>query len=111
MSERDHVYLVYIRDAIVDIYGFLDGDIQAIYTSSKTQAAVLYRLQTIAETTQRLSKALKDTQPQIDWLGISGFRNRLVHEYMSVNLAVVASIIERDLPMLHQAINDLLAQQ
>jgi len=43
-------------------------------------------LQTMAESTQRLSDAAKEAHPEVDWYKISGFRNVLVHGYLGVDL-------------------------
>ena len=48
----------------------------------------------MAETTQRLSEAVRLSHPEIDWLAISGFRNRLVHGYLNVNFKIVWSVVE-----------------
>ena len=39
-------------------------------------------LQIMAESTQRLSDAIKEAHPEVDWYKISGFRNVLVHGYL-----------------------------
>ena len=46
------------------------------------QDAVLRRLQTLAESSQRLSEEIKTSIPSIDWRNISGFRNILFHDYL-----------------------------
>ncbi len=62
----------------------------------------------MAESTQRLSEPLKAAHPEIDWVGISGFRNRLVHSYLSVNMDVLWNVIEKYLPELKQAATTML---
>ena len=61
-------------------------------------------LQTLAESTQRLSRSLKATEPAVPWSAISGFRNILVHNYLGIDLAAVWSVVEKDLPELELAI-------
>ena len=46
------------------------------------QDAIVKRLQTLSETTQRLSEELKAEISGVDWRNISGFRNILVHDYL-----------------------------
>jgi uncharacterized protein with HEPN domain len=46
------------------------------------QDAIVRRLQTIAESTQRLSDNLKQKNSDVNWRSISGFRNILVHDYL-----------------------------
>jgi uncharacterized protein with HEPN domain len=68
------------------------------------QDATLRRLQTLSESTQRLSPALKSAHPEIPWDDIAGFRNRLVHAYLDIDLDLVWNTVVRDLPpLLHVA--------
>jgi uncharacterized protein with HEPN domain len=42
------------------------------------QDAVIRNLQTLAESSQRLSSEVKDTEPQIPWRGLAGIRKLIV---------------------------------
>lgn len=68
------------------------------------QDAVVRNLQTLAESTQRLSASLKATEPDVPWDSIAGFRNVLVHNYLGIDLESVWSVVETDLPELKSAI-------
>lgn len=68
------------------------------------QDAVVRNLQTIAESTQRLSDALKATEPEIPWRAIARFRNVMVHDYFEIDLEAVWSVVERALPGLVGAV-------
>ena len=78
--------------------------------SNLIQDAVLRNLQTLAESTQRLSENFKGKHPEVDWYKISGFRNVLVHDYLGVDLEMVWKITERDLPNLKRSINEMLQE-
>ena len=54
--------------------------------------------QTLAESTQGLSESLRDTEQGVPWRTIAGFRNVLTHGYLDIDLEVVRSVIEQDLP-------------
>ncbi len=57
------------------------------------------RLQTMAESTQRLSNDFKVKVLEVDWRGLSGFRNVLVHDYLGgIDLEMTWDIIENYLP-------------
>ncbi len=64
--------------------------------------AGLRRLHTIAESTQRLSQALRERHPEIPWARIAGFRNRIVHAYIDIDPDLVWSVIQEELPALAQ---------
>jgi len=105
----DRLYLIYIKECIEDVNTFV-ADGREILTSSKlVQAAVLYKLHTLAEATQNLSEMVKNAHPEIDWGAIWGFRNRLVHGYLTTNMDIVWNVIEKYLPPLKLVVDNLLA--
>lgn len=104
----DELYLIHIRDAVNDINEFITGGRDEFMASKLVQAAVLYKLQTLAESTQRLSEAIKSTQPQVSWRAIRGLRNVLAHDYTNIRLEEIWNILERDLPPLKSAVAVML---
>jgi uncharacterized protein with HEPN domain len=93
----DRVYLEHILECLNRIEKHRRLGRRRFFNSHTIQDAVLRNLQTMAESTQRLSNMLKSTQPSIPWEDISGFRNVLVHNYLGVDLEVIWGI------MLHEA--------
>src|SRR4051812_3001751 len=61
---------------------------------------IFYNLQTMAESTQKVSKSLKLDASEIPWHEISGFRNHLVHNYLGINFGMVWKVIKKQLPKL-----------
>ena len=96
----DRLYLIHISECLARINVYVAGGREAFLSSSMTQDAVLRNLQTMAESTQRLSEAFKATHAEIEWKEIAGFRNVLVHDDLGVDLPYVWEIIDRDLPVL-----------
>jgi uncharacterized protein with HEPN domain len=72
--------------------------------SDLIQAAVLHTLQTMAQSIMRLPDALKATHPEVDWRGLAGFRNVLVHDYLGVSVPRVWEVVKRDLPAVKLAL-------
>ena len=104
----DRLYLIHIKEAIERIEEYTQEGKEAFLDDRKTQDAVLRNLHTLAESTQRISKYLKDEHPQIDWRTISAFRNVVVHYYIGVSPERIWDIIENDLPGLKQNIIEVL---
>ena len=73
--------------------------------SRLVQDAVIRNLQTLAESSQRLSSEVKGTERQIPWRDLAGFRNVIVHGYLGVDLGAVWLVVEQDLPALTEAVN------
>ncbi len=108
-AERDRVYLEHILDCIQSIQRYTQNDKPAFMTSDLVQDAVLRRLQTMAESTQRLSDPLKGNAIDVDWRALSGFRNVLVHDYLGgIDLEQVWNAIEHYLPGLEVAVRELM---
>ena len=107
----DKLYLIHICECMVRVEEYIgDGGRDAFMASTLVQDAVLRNLQTLAESTQRLSDELKAAHPEVEWYKIAGFRNVLVHDYLGVDLERVWLIIERELPALMSAISAMLQQ-
>jgi uncharacterized protein with HEPN domain len=107
----DTLYLIHISECVGRIDQYTEGGEDSFLSDLKTQDAVLRNLHTLSESTQRLSPALKLSHPEVDWRGIAGFRNVLVHDYLGVNLARVWEVVEHDLPDLKQKIRNILRER
>ena len=64
---------------------------------------VMRNLQTLAESSRRISEAVKASHPSVDRKRLAGFRNVLVHDYLGVDLEHVYRAVEQDVPGLKQA--------
>ena len=103
-AQSDRVLLEHIRECIERIREYTGSRRASFYDSRMVQDAVVRNLQTLSESTQRLSNAVKETERDVPWRAIAGFRNVLVHGYLRVDLDAVWSVVEHDLPELTRAI-------
>lgn len=72
--------------------------------------AVDRQLTIVAEAAGNLSRELQALRPDIDWVAISGFRRRLVHQYWAYSREIAASVVETRLEPLRIAMGDELAK-
>lgn len=107
----DRIYLRHIRECIRRIEENVTGGRDQFMASHTLQDAVLRNLQTMTESTQRLSEVVKTAHPEIEWRRIAAFRNVLVHAYLGIDLERVWEVIQRDIPTLKQAILAALESQ
>ena len=77
----DRIYIHHILDCVRRIDRYCQKGEEDFRGSELIQDAVLRNLQTLAESTQRISDHLKSLHPEVDWRAIAGFRNVLVHDY------------------------------
>ena len=104
----DRVYLGHILRCISRIEEYVTGSREDFSSSHLVQDAVLRNLQTMAESTQRLSRAAKERRPEVDWAALAGLRNVLVHAYLGVDLDQIQRALEQDMPRLKAACDALL---
>jgi uncharacterized protein with HEPN domain len=107
----DDLYLIHISEEIARIEKFTAGGKTEFFRSELVQYAVLRSLQTLAESTKRLSDSLKALYPEIPWKAIIGLRNVLVHDYLAVDIEEIWKIVELDLPRLKEQITRIRSQQ
>ena len=108
-AHSDRVLLEHIRECIKRIEGYTDGGQSAFHESLLVQDAVVRNLQTLAESTQRLSDSIKLTEPDVPWRAIRDFRNVLTHGYLQIDTEVVWSVVEKDLPTLAASIERMIS--
>lgn len=105
-SKDNSVYIDHMLDCILRIDEYVENKEQ-FYSSQLVQDAVVRNLQVISESSQRLADNVKQLYPDIPWKQISGFRNILVHDYLGVDLDVIWSVVEQELPNLEAALTKL----
>ena len=71
---------------------------------AKTVFAVVRALEIIGEATKKLPQSVRDRYPKVPWREMAGIRDKLIHDYFGVNLAVVWKTVIEDLPGLRSAI-------
>jgi uncharacterized protein with HEPN domain len=72
------------------------------------QDAVLWRLQTLAEATSKLTSDRRDRHPEIPWRAIYGFRNVAAHENLKLSLPEAWDIIETQRSILKLVVEEEL---
>jgi uncharacterized protein with HEPN domain len=72
------------------------------------QDATLRKPQVIGEAVKRLSADTKSKQPQIPWKQIAGMRDKVIHDYFGINLDIIWGVVEKNLPALGRAVQELL---
>ena len=99
----DGVYLRHILRCIARIEEYTAAGRETFFSSHLIQDGVLRNLQTLAEASQRLSDLVKESSPEVDWNGLAGFRNVLVHDYLGIDLELAYRAVEQDIPRLKRA--------
>ena len=86
----DKIYIDHILQSIDRIEDYLSGkDHQAFSDDFMAQDAVVRQLEIIGEATKRISKDLRNLNPQVPWTDMAGMRDILIHDYIDVDLDIV----------------------
>ena len=105
MNHKDNsVYISHMLNCIVRIDEYVESK-EHFFESHLVQDAVVRNLQVMAESSQRLSSVIKEKYPNVPWKNISGFRNIIVHDYLGLDLDMIWSVIELELPKLEKALS------
>ena len=106
----DRLYLTHILECIERVETYTAEGAHSFFEDIKTQDATIRNLQIMAESTQRLSDTAKASRPEIDWQRIAGFRNIVVHGYLSLDYDKAWNVVENELPTLKHAVQELLRE-
>lgn len=92
----DRVRVSHVPDAIGEVEKYLAGTtLQNFLDNSEKRFATIKQIEIVGEACSRMSKAFKNTHPEIKWKEINGFRNISIHEYFGVDYQIVWQIAQR----------------
>lgn len=109
MSERsDEVLIADMVEAIYRIENYVAGlSYDTFVEVNIITDAVERNFTVLGEVSKRLSPKINEAHPEIPWRKIGDFRNRITHDYFSIQYSVVWSIIQEDLPNLKQQLSEI----
>ena len=84
---------------------------QDFYRDMQMQAALRHKLIVIGEAVKRLSSSFLESKQEIPWSKITGMRDRLAHEYDTVDLAIIWDTVEQDLPVLREYLEPICSNR
>jgi len=94
-------YLDDIVQAAQQAFDFVEGmDYETFSRDRKTAYAVVRALEILGEATKRIPPEIRNRYPNVPWRSMAGIRDKLIHDYLNVNLEVVWKTVQEDLPPL-----------
>ena len=114
MTERRDVL-----DFFDDIVGAMEAalefvagmDAEAFHTDRKTAFAVVRALEIVGEATKRIPESVRVRYPTVPWRQMAGMRDRLIHGYATVDLAIVWQTVAEDITVGHPLVLEALQHE
>jgi uncharacterized protein with HEPN domain len=114
-EKNDLLYLLNILEYIGKIWKYTEktNDAEELFelNDQMNLNASLTLLANIGENVSKLTENIKQEYSNIKWQQIKDFRNRIVHDYVGIDLAVVYEIISNDLKTLKLEIEKIVKEK
>ena len=100
MSDRSYaIYFDDIISAMEHIERYIkDIDFPSFKSNQMIIDAVVRNLEIIGEASKNIPPDIRNSAPEIEWRKMAGLRDRMIHDYMNVDLNIIWDIITLNLP-------------
>jgi uncharacterized protein with HEPN domain len=113
MSKEPVEYLKHIRDESLYLLSVIDTGItrEEFLNDETLKRAVVRSLEIIGEATKKIPADFKMKWNNVKWKEMAGMRDRLIHDYMGVNYAIVWDVIVNIIPELNTQVNNVIENE
>ncbi len=107
--DKDVVYLRHILLAVEKVNEYVNrGGRKLFDEDTAIQDALIKQIEIIGEATRKISEEFKEGYIEVPWKKMVGMRDKLVHDYMGVDLEAVWKTAVGDIPELKKLIEEVL---
>lgn len=97
-------------EATARIRRYIAGmDFNAFLADERTCDAVVRNVEIIGEASKQIPDEFKQAHVALPWHQMAGMRNRIVHDYAAVDLAIIWEVAQNTLPGLQAQLEALVA--
>lgn len=105
------VYIKHIRDCINRISSYTkDINEDSFLENFLIQDAVIRNLEIIGEAVKKIPVPFREKYTGIEWKKIAGMRDKLIHDYVGVDILSVWGVVIQVLPEFEKRIEDILSE-
>lgn len=109
MKKDPKVFLEHIIESIQLIEEYAKPlTVEEFQKNKAMQDAIIRRLEIIGEAVKNVPTSFKAHHPNIPWKQMAGMRDILIHEYFDVDLLLIWSVVQRELPAIKEKFSLLL---
>jgi uncharacterized protein with HEPN domain len=97
----DRQRALHLLAAIAEIEQYVENfDLETFEQNSLVRHATERQLTIIGEAANAITEETRNRFPELNWKGIRGFRNIIVHEYFGISVSMVWAVVIKELPTL-----------
>lgn len=112
MSKEPKEYIRHIHDECSYLISVSKNLLFEDFMEDETlKRAVVRSLEIIGEATKKIPTEFKTEWNTIPWKNMAGMRDRLIHDYIGVNYAIVWDVIKNKIPDMHLQISTFLEKE
>ena len=109
MSKEPIEFLKHIADECTYLLSISKELTKDTFLDDETlKRAVVRSLEIIGEATKKIPADFKVKWNTIQWKNMAGMRDRLIHDYIGVNYAIVWDVMKNEIPDMHKKISEFL---
>ena len=106
-------YVDYLRDILEHADAAIEfvaatPDVAALAADRRTFWAVIRALEVIGEAARHIPSEFRQAHPEVSWRGMTGMRDKVIHDYFGVDATVVWRTVHEDLPPVCDAMRRIL---
>jgi uncharacterized protein with HEPN domain len=105
----DSIYLEHIENNLKRIIHYTSGITHTAFLEDiQLQDACIRQIEIMGEATKRISDTFKEKHPEVPWKDMAGMRDKLIHDYLDVDMNIVYQTVAVDIPKLLPVIEKIL---
>jgi uncharacterized protein with HEPN domain len=109
MKDKSILSLIKMKEYAIKAIEYIKGfDFDQFITDSRTIEACVFNISQVGELVQHLDPSIITKYNKVNWQGIKGLRNRIVHDYKGIKIQMIWIVLSENLPKIVIDIDSIL---